>query len=116
MTRTLIFPVAALDLFVDILLDVALEDAGPGWLVEASGFQDVGGVDPVVLSAAHNMFFQVGSELVFVDGNLEESKLLALMQAAPPRGKLTPLYVALYIPVLGWSAAILSGQCSGHWG
>jgi hypothetical protein len=35
----------------------------------------VGGVDPIVLSPAHDMFFQVGSELVFVDGDLPARRL-----------------------------------------
>jgi hypothetical protein len=37
----------------------------------------VGGVDPIVLSPAHDMFFQVGSELVFVDGDLAVRRLAA---------------------------------------
>jgi hypothetical protein len=75
--RTLVFPVAALDLFVVVLLDIALEDTCTGGLVEAGGFEDVGGVDPIVLSPAHDMFFQVGSELVFVDGDLAVRRLAA---------------------------------------
>jgi hypothetical protein len=78
--RTLIFPVAALDLFVVVLLDIALEDTCASRLVEAGGFENVGGVDPIVFSPAHHMFFQVGSELVFVDGDLPVRRLAAKEQ------------------------------------
>lgn len=55
---------------MDILLDIAFQDAGTGRLVKAGGLEDVGGIDPVVLSTAHDMFFEVRSELVLVNGDL----------------------------------------------
>lgn len=60
------FAVASLDLLVVALLDVSLEDAGSGRLVEAGSLEDVGGIDPVVGLAPHDMFaFGIGAgELV----------------------------------------------------
>lgn len=68
--RTLVFPVTALNLFMDVFLDLTLEDACSGRLVEAGGFQDVCRIDPFIMATAHNMLFQVGPELELVDGDL----------------------------------------------
>ncbi len=100
---------------MDIFLYIPLENPCTGWFVEAGGLQNVGGIDPVVLAAAHDMLFEVGTELVFVDGDLEMGGLARKKSASWTRMR-TPLYVALYIPVLGWSAAILSASGSRHRG
>jgi hypothetical protein len=96
---TLILSVTALDLLVHVLLHLTLENAGSGGLVEASCLQDVCRVDPVILAAAHDMFFEVGAELEFVDGNLQGSVLLrSIKQRDKDEGLLsvhTLLYVAL---------------------
>ena len=55
---------------MDILLDISLEDSGSGRLVETSSLQDVCCVDPIVMSATHNMLFQVTTKLELIDGNL----------------------------------------------
>ena len=66
----MVFAIAALDLLVDILLDITFEDAGPCGLVEACRFQDVRGIDPVVMPPSHNMFLQICAKLELVHGNL----------------------------------------------
>lgn len=67
----MVFPVAALDLLVDVFLDIALQNPGARRFVKTGCFENVGGIDPVVLSTAHNMFFQVRAKLVLIDGDLE---------------------------------------------
>jgi hypothetical protein len=54
------------------------------------------------------MLLHVGAELVFVDGDLQASQSISSERASGTEQVLTPLYVALYIPAFGWSAAILS--------
>ena len=108
--RTLIFPVSALDFLVDILLDVPLEDACAGRLVEASGLEDVCRINPVVFSPAHDMFLEVGAKLVLVHGDLEGVVSSHSGRESLSTMTLTPLYVALYMPALGWSAAILTAR------
>lgn len=68
--RTLVFAIAALDLLVHVLLHVSLEDACAGGLVEASGLENVGGIDPVIVPPPHNMLFQIVPELELVHGYL----------------------------------------------
>lgn len=72
--RTLIFPVATLDLLVDVLLHLALEDARAGGLVKAGSLEDMCRIDPVILATAHDMFFQVGAELVLIDRDLQATE------------------------------------------
>jgi hypothetical protein len=69
---SLVLAVAALNLLVCFLLNLALEDPGTCWLVEAGGLKDVGSVDPVVLSPAHDMLLKVIAKLVLVHGDLGE--------------------------------------------
>lgn len=70
---TLILPVSSLDLLMGILLHLSLQDARSCGLVEAGGLQDVCGVDPVVLATSHDMFLEVGSELILVHGDLQDN-------------------------------------------
>ena len=65
--RTLVLSIATLDLLVYTLLHFPFEDPRPCWLIETCNLQDVGSVDPVVGSPAHDM---VASNLEFVDGDL----------------------------------------------
>ena len=51
---TLIFAVASLDLLVEFLLDFSLQNSGSRRFVKARSFQDVGRIDPVISSTAHN--------------------------------------------------------------
>lgn len=41
------------------------------YLVEASGFEDMGGVDPVVMSSSHHTLLQVRSKKKFIYRNLQ---------------------------------------------
>lgn len=52
--RALVFAISTLDLLVCFLLDFALEDSGSSRLIETSSFQDMGSINPIVTSAAHN--------------------------------------------------------------
>lgn len=58
------------------LLHVALENAGSRRLVEARSLQDVGGIDPVIGLASHDMFaFGIGPiELEFPDWILQSQR------------------------------------------
>jgi hypothetical protein len=51
---TLVFAIASLDLLVEFLLDLSLKDSSSRRFVEARSFQDVGRIDPVICSTAHN--------------------------------------------------------------
>ena len=51
---------------MDILLYFALEDPCASRLIEASSLQDMGGIDPIVLSPSHNMFLEVGTKLELI--------------------------------------------------
>jgi hypothetical protein len=64
---TLVFSITALNLLVSVFLNFALEDTGPGRLIEACSLQDMCRIDPVIVSSAHNMFLEIGAELVLVD-------------------------------------------------
>jgi hypothetical protein len=68
----LIFAIATLDLLVDIFLNFAFEDTCAGRLVEASAFEDMSGIDPIVCSPAHYMFLELWAKLKFVYGNLDK--------------------------------------------
>lgn len=59
---------------MDIFLYLPLKNACSRGLVEASGFEDMGCIDPIVLTASHYMFFQVDTELVLVHRYLLEKK------------------------------------------
>lgn len=54
---TLIFSIATLNLLVLVLLYVSLQNSGSSRFVETSGFQNMGRIDPVIVSPAHDMFF-----------------------------------------------------------
>lgn len=64
---SLIFAISTLHLFVHTLLDLALEDARAGGLVEVGDLQDVGCVDPVVGATAHDM---VALNIELIDGDV----------------------------------------------
>ena len=68
---------------MDILLYFALEDSCASRLIEASSLQDMGGIDPIVLSPSHNMFLEVGAELEFIDG---DSTVSGTIDARPGGG------------------------------
>lgn len=75
-----------------VLLHLTLEDSRSGGLVKAGSFEDVGGINPVVLATAHDMFFQVGAELILPDGYLqEEGQASATMNKHLTKETLTPL-------------------------
>lgn len=76
--HTLIFPVAALDLLVDVLLYVALQDSCSGGFVELGCFQYMCCVDPIVVSPSHDMLLQVRAKLKLVHGNLVQLSALCL--------------------------------------
>src|ERR1700750_1365273 len=61
----LVLSVSALDLFVNALLHLALEYAGAGGLVEASCFQDMCCIDPVIHFAAHDVHAWSDAEFVY---------------------------------------------------
>ena len=63
----MVLAVAALDLFVDALLDLALEDTGTGGLVVVGNLEDMGSIDPVVSTTAHDM---VSCDIELVDRHL----------------------------------------------
>lgn len=71
---TLIFAISTLHLFVHTLLDLALEDARAGGLVEVGDLQDVGCVDPVVGATAHDM---VALNIELIDGDLSAAMMSA---------------------------------------
>lgn len=66
----MVLSVATLDLFMLLFLHISLKDASAGGFVKPSSFQDVGGIDPVVMTPSHNMLFQVDTKLEFVDRDL----------------------------------------------
>lgn len=66
----MVFSVAALDFFVLVFLNLSLENSGSGRFVEAGGLEDVRGVDPVIVTASHDMLFLVEAELKLVDRDL----------------------------------------------
>lgn len=66
----LVFAISTLNLLVDVLLDLALEDASAGRFIEASTLEDMSGIDPIVYFAAHHMFLELRAKLVLIDGNL----------------------------------------------
>lgn len=68
--RTLVFSVTALDFFVLVFLYLSLEDSSSGRFVEAGGLENVGSVDPVIVTASHDMLFEVEAELKLVDRDL----------------------------------------------
>lgn len=51
---------------MNVLLHISFKDSGSGWLIEASGLQDMCCIDPVIVSPAHNMFLQIRTELKLV--------------------------------------------------
>jgi hypothetical protein len=71
----LVLSVAALHFFVYAFLDFALEDSGPGRLVEVGDFEDVGRIDPVVGAAAHDV---VAGDVELVDGDLQKGMLATI--------------------------------------
>lgn len=55
--RTLKLSITTLDFLVASLLYVALKDTCSCWFVEAGGFQNVCGIDPIIGLASHHMLF-----------------------------------------------------------
>lgn len=53
---TLVFPIASLYLNMMSLLDFPLQYSCPGWLVVVGNFENVGGIDKVVIPPSHDMF------------------------------------------------------------
>lgn len=68
--RTLVLSVAALNLFVQLFLNLALQDSRSGRLIKPSCFKYVCRIDPIIVPPAHNMLFQVGTELELIHRNL----------------------------------------------
>ena len=67
---TLVFSIPALNLFVHTLLNLSLEDSGPCWFVVVRNFEDMCGIDVVVIPPAHDMItFYVELE----DGDLQRN-------------------------------------------
>lgn len=52
---TLIFPVTSLDLLMMTFLDLPLQNSCPRRLVVIRNFEDVSGIDEVVISPTHDM-------------------------------------------------------------
>lgn len=67
---TLIFAISTLNFLMDVLLHISFQDSGSRRLVKAGSFQDVSCIDPIIVPSSHNMFFEVASELEFVNGDL----------------------------------------------
>lgn len=69
------------------LLHVALKDTGSGGFIEASGLQDVCGIDPIVGLPSHNMlpFGVRAGELVLPDWVLHRRLMLAKLRARARR-------------------------------
>lgn len=99
------------------LLDVALQDTSSGWLVEASSFQDMGRIDPVVGLSSHDMFpLSVrANKLELPNWILQSEEAVSAtvyMAAAVSDGwrKLTPLYVAEKMPSAATLAAAMMNE------
>lgn len=71
--RTLIFAVTALDLLVELFLNITFQNSRSGRLVKASGLEDMGCVDPVVMSPPHHMLFQICAKLEFINRYLQRA-------------------------------------------
>lgn len=98
----LIFPITALNLLMQLFLHLPLQDSSPRWLVKACSLQNMRRINPIIMATTHNMFLEIGSELVFVDGYLTPSVVCArtlgaaeLSETGDQSKKLTLLYVAL---------------------
>ena len=52
--RTLVFAISTLNLLVHLLLNLALQDSGTGGLIETSSLQYMRGIDPIIVTTAHN--------------------------------------------------------------
>ena len=63
----LVLAIAALNLFVHAFLHLALEDARASGLVVVGDFEDVGCVDPVVGTTAHDV---VAIDIAFIDRDI----------------------------------------------
>ncbi len=70
---TLILSVATLNLLMKFFLDFSFQDTGSGRLVKASSFQNMRLIDPIVMTAAHNMFLKIWSELKLIHRDLGTS-------------------------------------------
>lgn len=68
---TLVFSISALNLLMDVLLNISLKDSRSSRLVEACSLQDVCRIDPVVVPPSHHMLFEICAELELVHGNLQ---------------------------------------------
>lgn len=54
--RTLVFSIPTLDLLMQFLLNLAFENSCASGFVEASGFQDMCRINPVIMASAHNCY------------------------------------------------------------
>jgi hypothetical protein len=71
----LVFAITTLDLFVFVLLDLALEYPRPCRLVEPRSLEDVCRIDPVVVPPTHDMLLEVRAELELVNRYLDKSAI-----------------------------------------
>lgn len=71
MKQTLVLSISALNLLMNIFLHLALEDSSARWLVEPSGLEDMGRIDPVIVSPSHYMLLKVRAKLEFPYWNLK---------------------------------------------
>ena len=69
---TLVLPVASLYFFMHSFLHLSLQDSCSGWLVVASNFQNVGGVDIMVYPSSHNV---MPIHIKFEDWDLQNERL-----------------------------------------
>lgn len=70
---TLVFPVAALYLLMQTLLDLSFQHPCPGRLVVACNFKNVGGIYVLVFSPSHNM---TSIDIEFEHRNLQSVRRL----------------------------------------
>lgn len=70
-THTLIFAVPSLNLLMNIFLDLTLQYPSTSRLVKARRFQNVRGIDPVIVTSSHDMFLQLISKLKLPYRNLD---------------------------------------------
>lgn len=96
---TLVLAISTLHLFMDALLNLALQNARSRGFIKPSHFEDVRSIDPIVGPSSHNM---VAIDLEFIhrylDDEERESDQERMIEAQRDQDKtLTLLYVAEYI-------------------
>ena len=55
-----------------VLLYLALQDSRSGGFVEASGLEDMCGVDPIIMATAHYMLLEIDAKLKLPYWNLQQ--------------------------------------------